>query len=142
MEGPKSRRREPPGSNDEPLTREQLREIRRRVQDHDDPVRYMVVSRLLPNWKLWFDVESDCYCSDIDSGTAFKRRDQAAAVLRALGKGSKARRARDLELVRVTTKGGKRRVLRYLAASAEAKAGAAARTSNGGPHAKTRRGRS
>jgi hypothetical protein len=110
-----------PSPDEEPLTREQLRELRRRIKEMDDPVRYMVVSRLLPRWKLWFDVSDGNYCSDIESGTLFKRREYAEAVRSALAEG---RKSRDLLVAKVTTRGGKIRVLRYFGLDPNASAGA------------------
>jgi len=94
------------------ITKEESREIRRRVKDHEDPVRYMVVSRLLPRWKLWFDVSSETYCDKIEAGTLFKRRKYADAILEQLCQDN---RDRDIVVAKVTTKGTRIKVLKYYA---------------------------
>ena len=92
--GPKSRRGGP-GSRmgrDEPAdwnpTPAQILEIERRVTDFDDPVRYLLVSRMVPRFSLYYNVSDDHYAMNDPSGaTLFKRRKAAEFVRRTLGLG-------------------------------------------------------
>jgi len=95
----------------EPLSREQIRELRRRVEDSRNPVRYVVFSDISGNgrWRLWLDVSSDGYGMSIDQATLFKREHVARAVAKAYSEG----RRRELLIAKITTKNGKRRVLKY-----------------------------
>ncbi len=101
-----------PLDDDEPLSPEELRELRSRIKDSESPIRYMVVNRLLPRWRLFFNVSDDTYCDQIDSGTLFKRLAYAEAIAEQLGRGKERP---GLEVAKVTTKGGRIRVVRYLA---------------------------
>jgi len=92
--GQKSRRGSPdhgigpdePG--DWPLTPAQIREIDRRVADLDDPVRYLLVSRMGPHFSLFYNVSDDVYAmNDPGAGTLFKRRKAAEYIKRTLGRG-------------------------------------------------------
>ena len=72
--------------DDEALTPAQIRELKRRVADLDDPTRYLLVSRLGPRFALYYNVSDDVYAmNDPRGGTLFKRRDAAVAVKRMLG---------------------------------------------------------
>ena len=95
----------------EELTREQIRELKRNFADANNPVRYVVFSDILGNghWRLWLDVSSDGYGMSIDQATLFKREHVARAVAREYSEGRK----NDLLIAKITTKGGKRRVLKY-----------------------------
>ncbi|OGQ12812.1 MAG: hypothetical protein A2138_01835 [Deltaproteobacteria bacterium RBG_16_71_12] len=64
-----------------PLPQRAIREIRRRVRDLDDPIRYVIVSAFTPRFILYFDVTSDSFVmNDLSGGTLFKRRAHAAAI--------------------------------------------------------------
>ena len=77
---------EEPG--DWPLTPAQIREIYRRVAELDDPVRYLLVSRMGPHFSLYYNVSDDLYAmNDPVAGTLFKRRKAAEYIKRALGRG-------------------------------------------------------
>jgi hypothetical protein len=70
------------------LTPAQIREIDRRVADLDDPVRYLLVSRMGPHFSLYYNVSDDVYAmNDPGAGTLFKRRKAAESIKRALGRG-------------------------------------------------------
>jgi hypothetical protein len=58
---------------------------------------------------LWLNVSDDGYGMSIDQATLFKRKAVAQAVAKAYSSGRKNR----LHLARITTKNGKRRVLKY-----------------------------
>ena len=75
--GPKSRRGGP-GSRmgrDEPAdwnpTPAQILEIERRVTDFDDPVRYLLVSRMVPRFSLYYNVSDDLYAMNDPSGATW-----------------------------------------------------------------------
>jgi hypothetical protein len=100
VRGRASRRRVPAGASggsarrglsqedalDEPLTRAQIQELRRRVADYKDPVRYIIVTGFGPKFALYYNVSDDVYVMNNPSGvTMFKRRSAALAVKRLLG---------------------------------------------------------
>ncbi|MBI4763155.1 MAG: hypothetical protein HY787_00930 [Deltaproteobacteria bacterium] len=95
----------------ESLSPEWRLEIKRRLDDSRNPVRYVVFSDIGGNgrWRLWLDVSSDGYGMSIDQATLFKREHVAQAVAKAYSKG----RRNDLLIAKITTKDGKRRVLKY-----------------------------
>ncbi len=97
--------------DDEELSPEWKRELARRVADVRNPVRYVVFSDIggKARWRLWLDVSSDGYGMSIDQATLFKREHVARAVARAYSEG----RRNDLLIAKITTKNGKRRVLKY-----------------------------
>ena len=70
----------------DPLTQRQIREIRRRVAESDDPTRYIVVAGFGPRFQLYYNVEDDAYImNEPKRATLFKRRQLAAAAARLLG---------------------------------------------------------
>ena len=95
----------------EPLSPEWKREIKRRLDDSLNPVRYVIFSDVGGNgrWRLWLDVSSDGYGMSLDQATLFKREDVARAVAKAYSKKGR----NDLLIAKITTKNGKRKVLKY-----------------------------
>ncbi|MFQ5828536.1 MAG: hypothetical protein ACE5JD_05195 [Candidatus Methylomirabilia bacterium] len=90
--GSEPERSRPDALDDEPLTKAQIRELRRRVGDLDDPVRYVLVSELTPRFALYYDVSDDVYAmNEPKGGTLFKRRQTALAVKRSLRSGVRRR---------------------------------------------------
>ena len=87
------------------------RELERRLADVLNPVRYVVFSDVIGNgrWRLWLDVLGDGYGMSIDQATVFKREDVARAVAKAYSEGRKS----DLLIAKITTKGDRRKVLKY-----------------------------
>ena len=86
--------------DDEPLSPEFIRELKRRLRDSRDPLRYMLVSEFSRRFILYYDVTSDTYAmNNPSSGTLFKRREAAESVKNLLGK--------NVTVVKFTTKGGK-----------------------------------
>jgi hypothetical protein len=74
-------------SFDDELTPAQRRELQRRIDDLDDPTRFLLVSQLTPRFALYYNVTDDVYVmNDPKGGTLFKRRKAAAAVKTLLGK--------------------------------------------------------
>ena len=96
---------------DEELSPEFKRELKRRLADADNPVRYVVYSDITGDgkWRLWLDVSTDCYGMSIDQATLFKREHVARAVVRAYS----GEKKNDLLIARITTRNDNRKVLRY-----------------------------
>ena len=96
---------------DEELSPEWKRELRSRIADSDNPVRYVIYSDILSGgrWRLFFNVSDDTFCDQIATATLFKRENVALGVAKACSDGRK----RDLLIAKITTKNGKRRVLKY-----------------------------
>ena len=85
---------------DHRLSPEWIRELKRRVKDSRDPVRYMLVSEFSRKFILYYDVTSDTYVmNDASRGTLFKRREVAESVKAYLGEG--------VALVKFTVKGSR-----------------------------------
>lgn len=107
----KKRKHEDVPEDDEKLSPEWRRELARRVADARNPIRYVVFSDIAGNgrWRLWLDVSSDGYGMSIDQATLFKRECVARSVAREYSEGKRS----DLLIARITTRNGKRRVLRY-----------------------------
>ena len=97
--------------DDEDLSPEWRRELKRRMADALNPVRYVVFSDIASKgrWRLWLDVSSDSYGMSIEQATLFKREQVARTVAKAYSKG----RQSDLLIAKITTKNGKRKVLSY-----------------------------
>lgn len=97
--------------DDGDLSPEWKREIKRRLADVQNLVRYVIFSDIggKGRWRLWLDVSSDGYGMSIDQATMFKREHVARAVARAYSKGRK----NGLLIAKITTKNGKRKILKY-----------------------------
>lgn len=95
----------------EELSPETRKELRRRLADSRDPVRYVVYTEFLPDgrWRLFLNVSDDTYCDRLDAATLFKREQVALAVAKLYSDG----RRRDLLVAKITTRNGRRRVLKY-----------------------------
>jgi hypothetical protein len=95
----------------EELSPEWKRELKRRVDDSINPVRYAVFSDITGKglWRLWLDVSSDCYGMSIEQATLFKREHVAQAIAMVYSE----KRRNDLLIAKLTTKNGKRQVLKY-----------------------------
>lgn len=65
----------------EPLTAAERRELERRIQDADDPRRYLLVSATLPWFSLYYEIQEDAWLIDDPArATLFKRRAAAQAI--------------------------------------------------------------
>ncbi len=95
----------------EPLSLSEKRELQRRIDDLDDPVRYVVFSDVggYGRWRLWLDVSSDCFGMSIDQATLFKREH----VARAVAKTYSEHKQNALLIAKIRVKNGKRHVLKY-----------------------------
>lgn len=79
-------RKEAAVADDCPLTAVQIREIRRRAADRDDPIRYLLASQVTPRFVLYYNVSDDTYVlNEPKLATLFKRRKTAESVQRLLG---------------------------------------------------------
>jgi hypothetical protein len=97
--------------DEEEISPELRRELKRRLADVHNPVRYVAFSDITGDgrWRLWLDVSSDGYGMSLDQATLFKREHVARAVAKAYSEGRRS----DLLVAKITTKNGKRRVLKY-----------------------------
>jgi hypothetical protein len=107
------KKRRPKGfpGDKEKISPELRRELKRRIADADNPVRYVIFSDITGDgrWRLWLDVSGDGYGTSIDQATLFKREHVARSVAKAYSEGRK----NDLLIAKITTKNGKRKVLKY-----------------------------
>lgn len=100
----KSRSMGKPIDHDEPLSPEWIKEIKRRVREAEDPIRYMIASEFSRRFVLYYNVSSDSFVMNSpEHGTQFKRRKIAERVAQFLGQ--------RYALVKFTTKNGKLRRL-------------------------------
>ena len=77
-----------------------IKELKRRVRNSRNPVRYMLVSEFSRRFILYYNVSDDMFAMNEPSrGTLFKRRETAESVKKLLGRG--------ISIVTYTTKGGK-----------------------------------
>jgi hypothetical protein len=91
------------------LTKQQLRELERRIADLKDPVRYLIVNQPGPRFALYYDASDGVYVmNDPKAATLFKSRAAAIAVQKVLGQ--------TVRVLRCTTRrsGGKRVFARLL----------------------------
>ncbi|TKS58067.1 MAG: hypothetical protein EWM72_03279 [Nitrospira sp.] len=66
----------------------EIREIKQRVREMDDPVRYMLVSEFSRRFILYYNVSDNVFAmNNPEGGTLFKRREAAESVRKLLGKG-------------------------------------------------------
>ena len=74
--------------SDEPLSPEWAREIKKRVRDIENPVRYIITSALSRRFVSFYNISTDTFVvNKPEGGTLFKRRELAARVAEILGKG-------------------------------------------------------
>ena len=94
------------------LTQDQINVLKRRIKDHENPVRYVIYSEIIPNGRrrLFLDISDDTWCDDINTATLFKREHIAKAVIEKYSEG----RRREISIAKITTKNDKRKVLKYL----------------------------
>ncbi len=89
-----------PVEDEEPLSPALTRELKRRIRESRDPVRYMLVSEFSRRFILYYNVTSGMFAmNDPSGGTLFKRRQAAEGVKKILGKG--------ITIVKYTTRGSK-----------------------------------
>ncbi len=77
-----------PVKDEEPLSPALIRELKRRIRDSSDPVRYMLVSEFSRSFIHYYNVSSGMFAMNEPSGGArFKCREAAESVKKLLGKG-------------------------------------------------------
>lgn len=93
------------------LTQDQIHELKRKIKDHENPVRYVIYSEIIPNgrWRLFLNISDDTWCDDINTATLFKREHIAKAVIDKYSE----EKQKDLSVAKITTKNDKRKVLKY-----------------------------
>ena len=93
------------------LTQKEIREIKRRARDIENPVRYVIYSEIPPGgqWKMFLNVSDYTFCEDIYTATLFKTEHMAKALAEACS----GEKVSDLLVAKITTKGGKRKILKY-----------------------------
>ncbi len=93
------------------LSRSERRILSERIKDSNDPVRYIVVSELIPRKRYFYYIAHDnCYGMEIDQASQFKRRDIAEVICKALDKGVKKKHHL---VVKITTRNKSIKVLKY-----------------------------
>ena len=99
------------GEQDVGLTQDQIHELKRRIKDHENTVRYVIYSEIIPDgrWRLFLNISDDTWCDDINTATLFKREHIAKAVIDKYSEG----RQKDLSVAKITIKNDKRKVLKY-----------------------------
>lgn len=87
------------------------KELKIQITDMDDPIRYIIVSRILPKtkWQCYFNVSDETWCNEINSATIFKRDKYAEAVLKTLSR----KKDKTNVIAKITTKNDKRKILKY-----------------------------
>lgn len=94
-----------------PLSRDERKLLNKRIKDTDNPVRYIVVSELVPRKRYFYYIANDsCYGMEIDQASKFKRYDIADAICKVLNKESN--REHHI-VVKITTKNDTIKVLKY-----------------------------
>lgn len=94
-----------------PLSRAEKRILNERIRDSNDPVRYIVVSELIPRKRYFYYIAHDnCYGMDIDQASHFKRCDIAEVICKALDRGVKKKHHL---VAKITTRNKSIKVLKY-----------------------------
>ena len=64
------------------LSPEEIEELKRRIKDLDDPIRYVVYSQILPGdgMRFFLNIENGQYANDLEGGSIFKDYAVARAV--------------------------------------------------------------
>ena len=95
----------------EDLTPDQIRDLKRSIEDLENPVKYVVYSELSPGrrWRLFLNVSDDTWCDDINTATLFKAEHIAKVVCKEYSGG----RERGPSIAKITTRNSKRKALKY-----------------------------
>lgn len=96
---------------DSELSPKQIRELKRRLRDLENPVRYVIHCDLLPagRWRMFLNVSDDTWCDDINTAALFKRARYAQAVIHEYHESKRD----NLFIAKITTKNNRRKVLKY-----------------------------
>jgi hypothetical protein len=94
------------------LTQDQIFELKRRIKDLENLVKYVIYSDIIPKgrWRLFLNISDDTWCDDINAATLFKRQHIAKAVVERYSE----ERRKDISIAKISTKNDKRKVLKYL----------------------------
>ena len=94
------------------LTQDQIRELKRRIKDLENLVKYVIYSDIIPTgrWRLFLNISDDTWCDDINTATLFKRQHIAKAVVEKYSE----KRRKDISIAKITIKNDRRKVLKYL----------------------------
>ena len=94
------------------LTRDQILELKRRIKDLENLVRYVIYSEIIPKgrWRLFLNISDDTWCDDITTATLFKRQHIAKAVVESYSE----KKRKNISVAKITIKNDKRKVLKYL----------------------------
>jgi len=100
------------GEQDVELSQDQIHELKRRIKDLQNLVRYVIYSEIIPNgrWRLFLNISDDTWCDDLNTATLFKRQHIAKSIVE---KYSEEKR-KDISIAKITIKNDKRKVLKYL----------------------------
>lgn len=100
------------GEQDLELTQDQIRELKRRIKDLENLVRYVIYSDIIPKgrWRLFLNISDDMWCDDINTATLFKRQHIAKTVVEKYS----GNRRKDISIAKITIKNDRRKVLKYL----------------------------
>jgi hypothetical protein len=93
------------------LTPEEIRKIKKIARDVENPVRYVIYSEIPPGgpWKMFLNASDYTFCEDIFTATLFRTERMAKALAEACS----GEKVMNLLVAKITTKGGKRKVLKY-----------------------------
>jgi hypothetical protein len=93
------------------LTQDQILDLKRTIQDHENPVRFVIYSEIVPSkrWRMFLNISDNTWCDDIYTATLFKEEHIARVVSNEYSEG----RHKDLSIAKITTRTNIRKVLRY-----------------------------
>jgi len=95
----------PASDDDEPLSKQAIRAIRKYIADSKDPIRYVIVSPIVPGCCLFYKPSDAVYYPNrIHPHCLFKRKTEAQAVAKVLN-GSKRKEDVQVIAIRKTKKG-------------------------------------
>jgi len=99
------------GEPDPDLTKEEIKELKRRIKDRENMVRYVICSVIIPqgSWRLFLNISDDVWCQDLEEATLFKREHIARAVLENYSDDN----SENHFIAKVTTKEQEIRILKY-----------------------------
>lgn len=93
------------------LTPEEIRKVKKIAREIKNPVRYVIYSEIPPGgeWKIFLNVADYTFCEDIFTATLFKTEPMAKALAEACS----GEKVMNLLVAKITTKNGKRKILKY-----------------------------
>lgn len=85
-----------------PLSQKQLALLKKRAAEMDDPTRFVIVSAFSRRFCLYYVPADGVFAmNDLPPGCFFKSRDEAEAVAKVLGRRSKRKTKRNLQVIAV-----------------------------------------